>query len=123
MVGFSLVLAFGLELAGLVAFGLWGYRFGSSPALKILLALSAPLLVAVFWGTFLSPRAAIVLPANFKAPLRLTVFALATVAFLASNHPVSAAIFAGLVVLNATVLGILRIDGTDLLAKGSGAQS
>ncbi len=114
MVGFNLVLAFGLELAGLVAFGLWGYELGSNLPLKGLLALLFPLVVAVLWGTFLSPRAAVGLPPHLKYLLRLTVFTLATLAFIASNHPVSAAIFAGLVIVNLTALGILRVDVANL---------
>ena len=114
MVAFNLALAFGLELAALVAFGLWGYSLSSNPFLQVVLATAAPLLVAVLWGTFLSPRASIALLPSLKYALRVTVFALAALALVATRHPISASVFSGLVALNLVALRVLDTDAANL---------
>lgn len=53
------IVAFGLELVALTAFGLWGVSLGPTPVSQVALGVGAPLLMAVFWGTFLSPKAAV----------------------------------------------------------------
>ena len=77
MLAFSWVLAFGLELAALATFGVWGAQTGPN------LGVGAPLLVAVFWGAFLSPRAAFSLPPTLRGSLKLLVFAAAVGALAA----------------------------------------
>ncbi len=39
-----------MEFGIVLAFGYWGYRTGSSPATRILLAVGAPVLIFGFWG-------------------------------------------------------------------------
>ena len=53
----NLALAFLLELCALAAFAWWGYQTGQGTLAKIALAVGAPLVVAVFWGLFVAPRA------------------------------------------------------------------
>lgn len=110
MVAFNLALAFGLELAALVAFGMWGYSLGPNLFLRVVLATALPLLVAVLWGIFLSPRATVPLEPALKYALRLMVFALAALALIATRHPLSAAVFAGLVAFNLIALRLLSTD-------------
>ena len=101
MLAASWVLAFGLELAALAAFGLWGAQTGSN------LGVGAPLLVAIFWGAFLSPRAAFWLPPTLRGSLKLLVFA-AAVGALAAGRPVGWALgYAGCSVLYLSLCGFL----------------
>jgi hypothetical protein len=65
----NLGLAFLLELGGLAALGYWGYQTGTGP-LRWVLAIGAPLLLAVIWGVFLSPQATVRLPETLTTTLR-----------------------------------------------------
>lgn len=70
-------LAFGLEVVAWIALGCWGWQAGSSPPMRWLLAVLAPLLFMAFWGVFLSPKASIPISVATKSVLQLTVFAIA----------------------------------------------
>ena len=50
-------LSFLVELCLLAAFAYWGAHTGQELAAKIGLGVGAPLLGAIFWGVFMSPRA------------------------------------------------------------------
>ena len=50
-------LAFVVELAALAALAVWGWRTGTSTATQVVLAVAAPVVLAVVWGVFLAPRA------------------------------------------------------------------
>ena len=99
MLAFSWVLAFGLELAALAAFGLWGAQTGPNLGVGALLGVGAPLLVAIFWGAFLSPRAAFSLPPTLRWFLKLLVFAAAVGALAAGGQVGWALGYAGCSVL------------------------
>ncbi len=99
MLAFSWVLAFGLELAALAAFGVWGAQTGPNLGVRVLLGVGAPLLVAIFWGAFLSPRAAFWLPPTLHWPLKLLVFAAAVGALAAGGQVGWALGYAGCSVL------------------------
>jgi hypothetical protein len=77
-------LRFFLELAALAALAYWGVTVDSP--LWPLFAVAAPLLMAVFWGQFMSPKA----PRPLHDPLRLAaeigVFGIAALALLARDH-------------------------------------
>lgn len=53
----NLALAFLLELAVLVAVGYWGFTLDAHWAVRVLAGIGAPLLLAVLWGLFASPKA------------------------------------------------------------------
>lgn len=61
----NLALRFFLELAGLFAFGYWGWTQHDG-ALRYILGIGLPLLAAIIWGTFRVPADA---SANGKAPV------------------------------------------------------
>jgi hypothetical protein len=66
--GVLLVVRFGLELGALVALGYWGFKTGGSTVVDIVLGLGAPMLAALIWGLFVSPKA------RYGSPLRQAVF-------------------------------------------------
>jgi hypothetical protein len=78
------ILRFFLELAALAALAYWGAT-ADTPVWP-LLAVAAPLLLAVFWGLFMSPKAA----HRLHDPLRLVgeigVFGIAAVALLVRDQ-------------------------------------
>ncbi len=51
------VLSFALELAMLAGFCCWGFFAGGMLWLKLLLGIGVPVVIMVFWGLFLAPRA------------------------------------------------------------------
>ncbi|MGE5463471.1 MAG: YrdB family protein [Syntrophothermus sp.] len=56
--GTNLLVRFLLELCMLAAVGYWGFKTHSSWALKILLGIGLPILIAVIWGWLMAPRSA-----------------------------------------------------------------
>lgn len=106
MLALALILAFGLELVALFAFGLWGVHFGQNALTQVLFGLGTPLLVAVFWGVFLSPKASAKLPPLLRLALKCVIFALATAALVGTEHPIPGTGFGMLAVL---VTGALYI--------------
>jgi len=97
-------LAFLLEVAALVAVGMWGYHVGPGTAAKLGLAVGLPVVVAVVWGLFAAPRAVVKLPLAGVLAVKAVVFAAAAVALYAAGHPVPALVFAVVVVANTVVL-------------------
>ncbi|HEY2542800.1 MAG TPA: DUF2568 domain-containing protein [Gaiellaceae bacterium] len=81
MAGLLEAAAFLLELAALVAYGIWGHHVGG-----IALAVLLPVLVAVIWGVALSPRAPVHVPARPKLALRVGVLLLSGAALAAAGH-------------------------------------
>ena len=100
----NLALRFLLELAMLAALCAWGFAVGPNPVARIGLGLGAPVLAAVLWGTFLSPRAAVALPRPARLALELLLFAAATAALAAAGQRALAAWFALLVVVNEVLI-------------------
>lgn len=109
MLIFGLILAFGLELVTLVALGLWGVSFGLTLASRVVLGVGTPLPVAVFWGTFLSPEATVLLSLPSQLSLKLAVFASATAALFATGRPVAGIVFISVAV--AVTLGLHLTPG------------
>jgi hypothetical protein len=69
-------------------------------------------LLAVIWGTFLSPKAALSLGAEPKLLAKFLVFGVAALGFWATERPLIAMIFAVLALLNTHYLyGTQRTSG------------
>ena len=100
----SLALAFILELCLLAALAYWGFKVGSSPLLKVVFGIGAPLLVAIFWGTFLSPKAAVRLSAPLRLALQVVVFVLGALALAAAGQPKLAWALGLVFIINSSLL-------------------
>lgn len=83
----NLALRFLLELCILTVLGYWGFQAGHGWLVKIILGLSSPLLVAVVWGTFIAPKAAMKLGEPWLLMLELVIFGLAIAALYFTGHP------------------------------------
>jgi hypothetical protein len=88
----NLAFRFLLELAALIAFGVWGWSL-SVGAMRFVAALAAPIAAAAIWGLFNvpgDPSRSGAAPVPVKGVVRLTgeltFFALAAWAFAAAGH-------------------------------------
>ena len=72
-------LSFLLELCLLAAFAYWGIQTGQGQVAKIGLGVSAPLVVAVFWGLFMAPRASMRVQNPLYLIIRIFIFGLAVI--------------------------------------------
>lgn len=92
-------LFFLLELAGLAAFSYWGFHFNGSSLLKVILGIGTPILVAVFWGMFVAPKANFPVTTLVRIILQIIIFGLAALALRFSGKPELALLFTGIAVI------------------------
>ena len=87
-----LAVAFASELAALAALAHWGWVTGSG-AVRLMLAVGAPLVAAVLWGLFAAPAAPVqVLVVTVL--VKVAVFGSAVAALTATGHPRLAVVLA-----------------------------
>ena len=102
--GANLLLRFILELCALGALGYWGFKTESATITKIALGVGTPLVAAVAWGVFVSPRAPVELPGLVVLLLQVLVFGSAAAALVATGHRTLAIVFGVIVVTNAVLM-------------------
>ena len=102
--GANLLLRFLLELCALGALGYWGFKTGSGTIAKIALGVGAPLVAAVVWAIFVSPRAPVQLPGLVVLILQVLVFGSAAAGLAATGHRTLAVVFGVIVVINAVLM-------------------
>lgn len=83
---FNLGVRFALELGTLAIVAYWGATLEASPARRWTAALVLPLMIAFFWGVFVSPKARIPTGRLGQAGLGLVVFLLAAAALADRGH-------------------------------------
>jgi uncharacterized protein DUF2568 len=93
--------AFLLEVAMLAAFCYSGFRLGSPAGFVV--GIGVPVVVIVFWGLFMAPRAARRIPWPALPLIALLIFLASAAALLAAGLPVLALLLA-LVSVGYTVL-------------------
>ncbi|GAA4570314.1 hypothetical protein GCM10023176_28570 [Micromonospora coerulea] len=103
-----LTLAFLLELALLAAAGWWGFHLDAGLPVRLLAGIGAPLLIAVVWGVFCSPRAAVQLPAPAKYAVQAACFGAGGLLLAFAGRPLAGTV---LVVLWAVNNALLRLLG------------
>lgn len=79
---FNLGLRFFLELIALVSLGYWGFKINATIILKICFGIGLPLITAIIWGTFGSPRASRQISKPFQWVLLFTIYLLSAFALL-----------------------------------------
>jgi Protein of unknown function (DUF2568) len=104
----ALTVRFLLELAALGAVGWWGFETGDGVAGWVL-GLGAPLLVAVVWGAFISPKATVKVPKAVWVGLQVLVFGAAALALAAVAPGWVAVAFVAVVVLDSAALAVLGV--------------
>jgi hypothetical protein len=103
----NLGLRFLLELCMLAALAYWGFHSGGGTSRHVVLGIGAPLLAAIYWGLFISPKAKFPFPLPVKLILEIIVFALAIVALYASGQQLLAIIFAVVAIVSRILLMVL----------------
>ncbi|MBS4196246.1 YrdB family protein [Lederbergia citri] len=93
------IIFFLMELCALAAFSFWGFQLKSGWAIKILVGIGLPLLVAIFWGTFIAPKASFPVSSNVRILLQLLIFTLACAALYLSDKEKLAFLFGTVVVI------------------------
>jgi hypothetical protein len=86
MLAANLALRFVLELAALAALAYWGAVTPDNTVLKVVLAVGAPLLAALVWGAFVSPKARFVVAPHWRMLAEVLVFGAAAAALYASGQ-------------------------------------
>jgi len=99
-----LALAFLLELALLVAAGWWGFTRDGGWPVRLLAGLGVPLLIAVVWGLFCSPKASVPLPAPAKLSVQAACFVTGGLLLALAGRPVPGALLVGLWAVNKALL-------------------
>ena len=100
----ALALRFLLELAALGALAVWGFTMDASVPLRILTGIGAPLVAAVAWGLFVSPRARIPVSPATRYGIELLVFVTAFFAIAATGHPPLGLVFLVVAVVDGIVV-------------------
>ncbi|GLX71030.1 YrdB family protein [Paenibacillus glycanilyticus] len=82
-----LLIFFLLELGAMAAFGYGAYHIKAGAAFKIILAIASPVVVAIVWGLFLSPKASLpVFSFPVRTALKMVVFFLASASLYATGQ-------------------------------------
>ncbi len=100
----NLLLRFLLELSALGALGYWGIHTPNGVIAKLGLGIGAPLIAAVVWGVFVSPKAAVPLSTPLWLLVQVGVFGAAMAALLASGRPSLAWALGLTVVINGVLM-------------------
>lgn len=104
----NLALRFLLELCALAALGYWGFQIGKGYVLKIILSVGTPLLAAVAWGMFVSPKASFPTTGWLHLLLELFFFGSAVVVLYTTGHKTVAGVFGIILVINLTLIYVWK---------------
>ncbi len=111
--GVNLGVTFLLEVALLAALGVWGFAAGGGGVLSWVLGLGAPILVAVFWGVFMAPKAVRPLRAPLHQLVELGLFGLGVAALYVAGQPTWALVFALVFIVNFLLRVVWKQGTTD----------
>jgi quinol-cytochrome oxidoreductase complex cytochrome b subunit len=103
----NLMLRFSLELFALGSLAYWGAQTGKG-SMRVLLAIGAPLIIAVVWGVFGSPRSYVQLSTPMHILLELLVFGLPSVALYTSGKHSLATIYITVAIINRILMYIWK---------------
>ena len=102
----NLLLAFLLEVVVYLAVGYWGFTLRPELALKLLLGIGGPLVLAVIWGVFGSPKAFVPLHGLVRVGFEIVWFGAGAAALVAVGRVVPAVVFGALYIFNAILLRV-----------------
>jgi hypothetical protein len=104
-------LAFLIELLALAALAWWGAEVGSGLFVHLLLGIGTPLVAAVIWGVFASPKATVKLPFAGVLGVKALVFGAALFSLDLLGHRTLAILF-GVVAAANTIVATLDREAT-----------
>ena len=100
----NLGIRFLLELATLTALGYWGFTVGNGAVQRFGLGLGAPLVAALLWGLFVSPKAQVQLADPLRYGIGLLIMGAGALALGAAGRQPLAWIFAVVIVFNTALV-------------------
>lgn len=92
-------LFFAMELFTLGAFSYWGFHMNKGWLINTVFGIGTPLLVAIFWGTFIAPKATFPVTILIRILLQIIVFGLATTALFVAGKGKLAILFSIVVLI------------------------
>lgn len=96
----NLFIRFLLELMALYAYGYAGFSYGKGFFMKMLLSIGMPMIVALIWGIFISPKAVLPIRGLGQICLEVLIFGTAVVfLFGLGQHRISL-LLGGLYIVN-----------------------
>jgi hypothetical protein len=98
----NLGLRFLLELGALAAVGYWGWQTADG-VFRWLLAIGAVAAVAVVWGLFVSPKAAVPLARPLRLAIEFAVWTAAGAALYSADQPWLAVTFVAVAIVSGTL--------------------
>ena len=120
MVAASLALRFALELALLVFVAIWAASLDASGFVRLLLAIGAPVLIALIWGRWVAPKATARLADPERFVLEVVLFAIGGVAAGANWGILIGVAFVIVAVANAYV--VRRSGGEEAVVTSSSSR-
>jgi hypothetical protein len=109
----NLALRFLLELAGVASVGWWGYQLSADGALRIALAVAAPVVFVLAWWLVVAPRAVNPIPQPTRVVIGTGLLLMGAAALWSAGQPLLAGIFAALVLVNAALMPVLGTQPHD----------
>jgi hypothetical protein len=113
----SLALRFALELALLVFVAIWAASLDASGFVRLVVAVAAPVIIALVWGRWVAPRAPQRLGDPERFLLEVVLFVIGGVAASANWSIVGGVLFTVLAIANALV--VRTGGGEDAVASSS----
>jgi hypothetical protein len=104
----NLAIRFVLELCMLAAFTYWGYHITGRGALKIIAAIGSPLIAAIIWGLFLSPKAKVKLILPVRVLMELILFCTAGWLLYNLGKEMQGLLLGGIFIVNRILLLLLK---------------
>jgi hypothetical protein len=92
-----------MEIAALLAAAYWGYHTGNGWAMKSVLGIGSPFLIAMVWGRFIAPKASKHVSPYLRVFLQIVIFGFAAGALFLSGAPDLGFLFFS-IVIDATVI-------------------
>jgi predicted lysophospholipase L1 biosynthesis ABC-type transport system permease subunit len=109
----NLVARFLCELAALAALAVWGAQASDDPAVKVLLGVTAPLLLAAVWGMWVAPRSARRAPDPLRAGIEVLVFGAAVAGLVDAGHTAFAVALAVLAAITGALVRVWPEPGAE----------
>ncbi|HKI89717.1 MAG TPA: YrdB family protein [Draconibacterium sp.] len=106
----NLLVSFLLEIALLIIAGYWGFQQGESVLMKYMLAITLPVVIAVFWGIFAAPKSRKRLKNPSRTIFKLALFALAVFFCFQTGHSLLAVVLAVATLMNVIAAYTLSQD-------------
>ncbi len=104
----NLGLRFLLELAALISLGYWGFNINGALITKVCVGIGLPLVTAIIWGFFGSPKAIFPLAKSFKWLLLFAIYVVSALALYSSGLKYIGVIFLVTAAINSILMYIWK---------------